>query len=54
MDTEAKMMKCVHRQLSVGDGLPNRVSQDDQIVDVDGDPKTLAAQIAKHRSEELG
>ena len=48
------MMKCVHCQLGVGDGLPNRASQNEQIVDVDGDPKTLAAQIAKHRSEELG
>ena len=38
MDGEAKMMKCVHRQLSVGNGLPNRESQNDQIVDVNGDP----------------
>ena len=35
MNGEAEMMKCVHRQLSVGDGLPNGASQDDQVVDVD-------------------
>ena len=54
MNGEAEMMKCVHRQLSVGDGLPNGASQDDQVVDIDGDLKTLAAQITKHRSEEVG
>ena len=54
MDGEAEMMKCVHRQLSAGDGLRNRASQDDLVVDIHGDPKTLAAQTTKHRSEELG
>ena len=48
------MMKCVHRQLSVDDGLLNRPGQEDQVVDINGDPKTLAAELTKHRSEELG
>ena len=51
MDGEAEMMKQIDRLLSVRDGLGDRASEDDNVVDVDRESNAEAAEMSNRRSQ---
>jgi len=51
MDGEAEMMKQVDRLLSVRDGLGDRASEDDDVVDVHREPDAEATEMPNRRSQ---
>ena len=54
VDGEAEMMKQVDRLLSVRDGLGDRASEDDNVVDVHRQPDAEATEMPNRWSQKLG